>query len=985
MAFAAATHVCLCGRYTLLGKLGAGGHGEVWRARDHEHGIEIALKILSPELARAVGAWEALQREYDIASRLDHALILKIYPPEREEGAVFLPMELAPGGDLRRLRSVSYLEIGPVLLEVAQALEHTHERGIVHRDLKPGNVLFDARGHVRLADFGVAGTVLGSAATAATSARVALSPFTASPEQLRGEPPAVTDDIYGLGALAYELLSGYPPYYPRFELRRAIEEPVPQLKAAHQAPDRLIGLVMAMLSKRAERRPRSMREIIDSIDSMLNDTLEFDAAAEPSPAVPDAPEPYAHELHAPVLHAPEPDAHELNAPVLHAPEPAAHELHAPVINAPEPARAQTMAREIRPASRVSEVVRPRRPPKPGETVGPRRSDASSDASAGASAAAFAPSAGLPPEALHASHASAPLTDSFAPMRASRAEPAQDPDLRALWGDMKMERVPGTDPQAPEHRVRWSWVLIAGLATAAVVSFFWLPHWTAGRSWAPSSLAFLQRLDPQAVANAVSRTVTAPLRVLQPATGRVADQPATGQAADHPATPASASPAPAAVTGPAPAAVTGDDVRTARAHLEARLASLDARGAGVWGGQAYADAKAREADASGADEAGNTSVAAQKLAEAERLLSEVEQSAPRALAAQLASGERALKAGNGAAARQAFDLARLIDPGNSQAADGLQRAQALDHALPLLADGMNAEASHNYSRAVRDYRQVLSHEPRNAPAQAGLKRASAALSAAQYARAVGIGLDALGDGRLEAARQAFELAHSINRRGREAEEGLERVSSELEARELTQLESRGATLEAQQRWSEALLVYDRALSIDPSLSFAQQGKARVAARARLEGVRLTSAAPAGADLSGASRATPDLTSRLQVLVDDPQQLDSQAVRAEAAALLREAGATQPESALLRQYAVRLSALLQDYDKTVHLALTSDNLTEVEIPQIGSFGTFSRREIDLKPGRYTVIGTRAGYKDVRRDVTVEPGQETQTISVRCEEPI
>ncbi len=980
MAFAAATHVCLCGRYTLLGKLGAGGHGEVWRTRDHERGIEIALKILSPELARAAGAWEALQREYDIASRLDHPLILKIYQPEREEGAVFLPMELAPGGDLRRLRSVSYLEIGPVLLEVAQALEHTHERGIVHRDLKPGNVLFDSRGHVRLADFGVAGTVLGSAATAATSTRAGLSPFTASPEQLRGEPPAVADDIYGLGALAYELLSGYPPYYPRFELRRAIEEPVPQLKAAHQAPDRLIGLVMAMLSKRAERRPRSMREIIDSIDSMLNDTLEFDTAAEPSLAVPDAPGPNVHELNAPVLNASEPDAHELNAPA----------INAPVLNAPEPVRAQTMARETRPASRVSEVVRPRRPPKPGETVGPRRSAAvatvsadgsaaastggSAAASAGTSAVASTPPTGLPPET---SHASVPLIDSFAPMRASRAEPAQDPDLRALWGDMKMERVPGTDPRAPEHRVRWSWVLIVGLATVAVASFFGLPHWTAERSWAPSSLAFLQRLDPQAVANAVKRTVTAPLHALQPASGQATHHLATGQAVNHAATPADAL--------PAPAAVTEDDVRAARTHLEARLASLDARGAGIWGGQSYADAKAREAEASGADEAGNLSVAAQKLAEAERLLSEVEQSAPSALAAQLASGERALKAGNGAAARQAFDLARLIDPGNSQAADGLQRAQALDHALPLLADGMNAEASHNYSRAVRDYRQMLSRDPRNAEAQAGLKRASAALGAAQYARAVGIGLDALGDGRLQAARQAFELAHRINRGGREAEQGLERVSSELQARELTQLESRGAALEAQQRWSAALLVYDRALSIDPSLSFAQQGKARVAARARLEGVRLASPAAAGADLAGASRAPADLTSRLQALVDDPQQLDSQAVRAEAAALLREASATQPAGALLRQYTVRLSALLQDYDKTVHLALTSDNLTEVEISQIGSFGTFSRREIDLKPGRYTVIGTRAGYRDVRRDVTIEPGEETQTISVRCEEPI
>ena len=109
---------------------------------------------LSPELGRNEGAWAALQHEHAIASRLDHSSILKVYPPERADDAVVLPMELAAGGDLRRLRGAGYLEIIPVLLEVAQALEHAHERGVIHRDLKPGNVLFDARGRVKLADFG---------------------------------------------------------------------------------------------------------------------------------------------------------------------------------------------------------------------------------------------------------------------------------------------------------------------------------------------------------------------------------------------------------------------------------------------------------------------------------------------------------------------------------------------------------------------------------------------------------------------------------------------------------------------------------------------------------------------------------------------------------------------------------------------------------------------------------------------------------------
>ena len=147
-------------RYVLQERLGVGGQGEVWRAFDPQRGEDIALKILRPPGGRAGAAWDALRHEYDSASRLDHPFILKVYEPEREDGAFLLPMELATGGDLRRLRGASYLSIVPVLIEVAQALEHAHERGVIHRDLKPGNVLFDARGGVKLADFGISGLAL---------------------------------------------------------------------------------------------------------------------------------------------------------------------------------------------------------------------------------------------------------------------------------------------------------------------------------------------------------------------------------------------------------------------------------------------------------------------------------------------------------------------------------------------------------------------------------------------------------------------------------------------------------------------------------------------------------------------------------------------------------------------------------------------------------------------------------------------------------
>src|SRR5579864_1655465 len=106
-------------RYTLLDRLGVGGQGEVWRAHDGVRGVDIAVKILSPALAQDRAAREALEHEYAISRRLDHPGILKAFAPEKCGDSLMLPMELAGGGDLRRLRGASFLEIVPVLLEIA--------------------------------------------------------------------------------------------------------------------------------------------------------------------------------------------------------------------------------------------------------------------------------------------------------------------------------------------------------------------------------------------------------------------------------------------------------------------------------------------------------------------------------------------------------------------------------------------------------------------------------------------------------------------------------------------------------------------------------------------------------------------------------------------------------------------------------------------------------------------------------------------------
>jgi serine/threonine protein kinase len=146
----------VCGRFVLREKIGAGGFGEVWRAFDEVRELNVALKVLYPQLHRDDAAWRVLEREFTLASRLNHPGVLRVYEPLRDEKHAVLPMTFAPGGDLRSLRGQPYTRVVPLLIEVARALEHAHARGVIHRDLKSGNVLLDLTGRALLADFGAA-------------------------------------------------------------------------------------------------------------------------------------------------------------------------------------------------------------------------------------------------------------------------------------------------------------------------------------------------------------------------------------------------------------------------------------------------------------------------------------------------------------------------------------------------------------------------------------------------------------------------------------------------------------------------------------------------------------------------------------------------------------------------------------------------------------------------------------------------------------
>jgi len=349
-----------------------------------------------------------------------------------------------------------------------------------------------------------------------------------------------------------------------------------------------------------------------------------------------------------------------------------------------------------------------------------------------------------------------------------------------------------------------------------------------------------------------------------------------------------------------------------------------------------------------------------LADLEKSLAAIEAKLPEALTAQLTEGKRALSAGEFENARQAFDTALKIDPQNQEATEWLGKVAAASGVVPTLADAENAEAAGDLPKAQALFTDVLKRNPGNITATEGLARVRHAVAENQFNSEMGAGLSALNGGRLAEARTHLEKASQLKPDNAEVRAALQRVADTGSGRSTAELADRASRLAGEERWTEALAIYDEALARDPSLQFAVAGRAAVAPRA-------------------------ELGKRLQTLIDKPERLAADEVRGEAERLLAKARALPSQGPVIRSQISRLELLLPTFNQPVVLSLESDNATEVAIQRVGLFGAFDRREVTLKPGKYTVTGKRSGFRDVRREITVSPGQGGQTIVIRCLEPI
>jgi serine/threonine protein kinase len=280
------------GQYHLIEELGAGGMASIYRARRTADNREVAIKILPIHLAANETLRQRFMREARMASRLQHPYILPVYDFGEDDSVPFIVMKLIDGGtlaDLIRYKGPLPIRVvARVLTQVADALDYAHDQGVIHRDIKPENILFESNGHAYLGDFGIAriheatGELTGQGGFLGTAAY-------ASPEQCRGEELTSVSDIYSLGIVLYEMLTGTQPFEgstPLAVMHQQISEPPPNpLKYRPELPVEITDVIRKALTKLPQVRYQSARAMCQSFHVALRRELGTQPFAENAPPI----------------------------------------------------------------------------------------------------------------------------------------------------------------------------------------------------------------------------------------------------------------------------------------------------------------------------------------------------------------------------------------------------------------------------------------------------------------------------------------------------------------------------------------------------------------------------------------------------------------------------------------------------------------------------------------------------------------------------
>ena len=321
---------------------------------------------------------------------------------------------------------------------------------------------------------------------------------------------------------------------------------------------------------------------------------------------------------------------------------------------------------------------------------------------------------------------------------------------------------------------------------------------------------------------------------------------------------------------------------------------------------------------------------------------------------------AIEAGKETAAREALDLATVIEEENGALPGLRERLSKLPALMALRDQAASAEQVGDLALAEQRLEEATTLDPAHQGSAEELRRVAELHRRARFNSFMSDGYSALDEGQFDLARQAFRQAAALNPGSAETATALEDVEAAQAARRLAGLRDQGRGNEQRERWSEAVKLYEEALRLDANVVFAREGLQRSQPRAELD-------------------------AKLREIIAQPERLSDTRIARDAQALLQQAEQVSTAGPVLRKQVDELRTLLEKANTQITVTLYSDSETEVVVQKVARRGRFEQRQLSLRPGTYVAVGSRAGYRDIRQKFTVSHEAGASPVTVICQEPI